>query len=241
MKQFMICFGITLSSICAMGQARDGTFLLRQTAVAQPAALIYLPYAPDIVQKALNDYLAKTSDKHQAGADSFLLSRNTLLVKNNLSNADMYFEIGARDKAHANESVVYLKLNSTGRDLDNQATNNPVHFDMQQAKDYLDNLAIAIGPYANELQIHLQRKNLMTAQAKSKALIRKGNDLEKKRVALGQGKDDSKSYKNDLRRKEKMRSNELAINDNMTAQSVQAKEVVKQQFALAALMTDKNK
>src|SRR5438309_3482419 len=112
MKQFIICVGITLFSLCSMGQARDGTFSVKQTEVAQPAALIYLPYAPEIVRRALTNYLSKTSDKHQAATDSFLLSRNTLLVKNNLTNADMFFEIGSRDKAHVNESVVYLKLNS---------------------------------------------------------------------------------------------------------------------------------
>jgi hypothetical protein len=238
MKQIIICLGITLSSICSMGQARDGTLSLNQREVAQPAALINLPYAPDIVQQALNDYLSKTSDKHHTEADSFLLSRNTLLVKNNLSNADMYFEIGARDKSHLNESVVYLKLNSFSRDLNNQETNDPVRFDMQQAKDYLDNLAVAIRPYASELQLRLQKRNLSMAQAKSEGLARHGKNLEDKRIALRHRKDDNRSYKNDQQLNRKIRANEQAIKDNLLAQALQTKEVVKQQFAIVKLMTD---
>jgi hypothetical protein len=63
----------------------------------------------------------------------------------------MCFEIGAKDIQHPNESVVYLKLNSFNRDLNDQATNTPIRFDIQQAKDYLDNLAVAIQPYAADM------------------------------------------------------------------------------------------
>lgn len=239
MKQLIIVIGITLSSICSMGQARDGTIDLKQTEKAQPAALIYLPYAPEVVQLALSDYLSKTSNNHEDGNDSFLLSENTLLVKNNTSNADMYFEIGVKDNQHLNESVVYLKLNSFGRDLNDQATFTPVHYDMQQAKDYLDNLAVAMEPYAVDLQIKLQKKNLAKAQKKSASLMQEGKDLEQKRQDLGQRNAYGRSYKNDLRLNKKTQATELAIKDNLTAQVLQNKEVGMQQAALTLLM-DRN-
>jgi hypothetical protein len=236
MKQFIIAMGITLSSIGSMGQARDGTIDLKQTEVAQPAALIYLPYAPKVVELALSDYLSKISNSHQRGNDSFLLSESTLLVKNNISNADMYFEIGVKDNQHPNESVVYLKLNSFSRDLNDRATNTPVRFDMQQAKDYLDNLAVAIQPYAANMQVKLQQKNLVDAQKKSATLLRDGKALEQKRIALGQRKAYGRFYKNDLRLNKKTQAIEQAIKDNLVAQVLQNKEVAIQQAALTLLM-----
>lgn len=239
MKQLIIVFGITLSSICSMGQARDGTIDLKREEVAQPAALIYLPYAPKVVELALSDYLSKTSNSHQSGNDSFQLSESTLLVKNNISNADMCFEIGAKDNQHPNESVVYLKLNSFSRDLNDRATNTPISFDMQQAKDYLDNLAIAIQPYAVALQMKLQQKNLINAQKKSAALLQKGKDLEQKRIDLSQRNSYGGSNKNDLRLTKKTQATEQAIKDNLNAQVLQNKEVAMQQAALTLLM-DRN-
>jgi hypothetical protein len=80
MKQLIIVMGIMLPPIASMRQARDGTINLKQTEVAQPGALIYLPYAPKVVELAFSDYLSKTSNNHYSGNHSFLLSESTLLV-----------------------------------------------------------------------------------------------------------------------------------------------------------------
>ena len=52
---------------------------------------------------------------------------------------------------------------------------------MQDARDYLDNLAIAIKPYASDLQLKLQQKNLSDAQDNNRSLITEGNRLEEER------------------------------------------------------------
>ena len=52
---------------------------------------------------------------------------------------------------------------------------------MQDAKDYLDNLATAIKPYASDLQLKLQKKNLSDAQDNNRSLITEGNKLEEER------------------------------------------------------------
>ena len=55
---------------------------------------------------------------------------------------------------------------------------------MQDAKDYLDNLAIAIRPYASDLQLKLQQKNLSDAQDNNRSLITEGNKLEEERKKI---------------------------------------------------------
>jgi predicted RNase H-like nuclease (RuvC/YqgF family) len=58
------------------------------------------------------------------------------------------------------------------------------HFDKQQAKDYLDNLAVAIQPYAATLQHKLQEENLKNAQEENKSLTDRSNQLQAKRKLL---------------------------------------------------------
>ena len=55
---------------------------------------------------------------------------------------------------------------------------------MQDAKDYLDNLAVAIKPYASKLQLELQQKNLTDAQDKNTTLVSEGNKLEEERKKI---------------------------------------------------------
>jgi hypothetical protein len=55
---------------------------------------------------------------------------------------------------------------------------------MQDARDYLDNLAIAIKPYASDLQLKLQQKNLSDAQDNNRSLITEGNKLEEERKKI---------------------------------------------------------
>jgi hypothetical protein len=112
MKKLFVVTGFLFLCGYAIGQAKDGTADLQSTASSQPAASIYLPYSPEVVKKALNNYLSQTSDREQKNAKGYLLSSNTLIVKNNKSDADMHFVIGLKDPTTINESVVYLKLNS---------------------------------------------------------------------------------------------------------------------------------
>ena len=235
MKQLVLAFGLLFLSICVLGQARDGTSDLKQTVMAQPAAVIYLPYAPQVVQQALINYLSKIGNKEQRSSQDFLLSENTLLIKNNISSANIYFELGAKDNSHLNESLLYLKLNSFTQDLGNSRT-NAVRFDMQQAEDYLDNLAVAIKPYATDLQIKLQKKNLRLAQAKSTSLKKKANILMQNRVELSKEIASGNRSANKRNFGKRKLINQQAIDNNRSAQTLQDKEVQKQQAELALLL-----
>jgi hypothetical protein len=65
MKRLFVATGFLFLCGFAIGQATDGTSELQKIATSQPAALIYLPYSPPVVQMALSNYLLKTSDKQQ--------------------------------------------------------------------------------------------------------------------------------------------------------------------------------
>ena len=116
MKNLILLTGSLFLCELVMAQAKDGTAELQKTTLSQPAALLYLPYSPQVTEKAFYNYLLKTTNKQQKEATNFLLSTNTLLAKSNVSNADMHFFISSRGNSNKNESVIYLKLNSFTKD-----------------------------------------------------------------------------------------------------------------------------
>lgn len=233
MKKLFVVTGFLFLCGYAIGQAKDGTAELQSTASSQPAASIYLPYSPEVVKKALNNYLSQTSDREQKNAKGYLLSSNTLIVKNNKSDADMHFVIGLKDPTNINESVVYLKLNSPSNY--EQSVQSEIQFDMQDAKDYLDNLAIAIKPYARELQLELQQKSLADARNKNTSLIQEGDKLEQKKKNIQIKIGENENYKRDKGLARRKAKNDKLINDNLTAQSNLSRDIAKQMAALGLL------
>ncbi len=229
MKRVVVAIGFLFLFGFAIGQAQDGTAELQKTVNRIPAALIYLPYSPEVVKDALENYLTETND-----AKGYLVSSKTLIVKNNNTKADMRFVIGLKDEKNSNESVIYLKLNQGSN---NEPGGQPaVRFDMQNAKDYLNNLAVAIKPYATEQQLNLQQKNLSAARDKSMSLIAEGDKLEDKRKKLrGQiGENENRSDKALARKKAR---NDRLIDENLATRMILNDDIA-QQISALALLTD---
>lgn len=231
MKKLFVVTGFLFLCGYAIGQAKDGTADLQLTVASQPAASIYLPYSPEVVKKALANYISKDSEREQRNANGYLLSSNTLIVKNNKSGSDMRFIIGLKDATNVNVSVVYLKLNSFSNYLDSAQT--ATQFDMQDAKDYLDNLAIAIKPFASKLQLELQKKNLADAQSKTTSLLQDGDKLEQKRKNIQIKIGENENYKRDKGLARRKAKNDKLINENLAAQLSLSNDITQQMAALA--------
>ncbi len=88
---------------------------------------------------------------------------------------------------------------------------------MQDAKDYLDNLATAIKPYASDLQLKLQQKNLSDAQDNNRSLITEGNKLEEERKNIQVQIGENESYKKEKGLAERKTKNDRFIDENLTA------------------------
>ena len=233
MKRLFVAIGFLLLCGFAIGQAQDGTAELQKTVTSRPAASMYLPYSPGVVKEALANYLAQTGNKEQNNARGYLLSSQTLIVRNSKGNADMHFIIGLKNSINSNESVIYLKLNAPSGFESGEKLAAP--FAMQDAKDYLDNLAIAIKPYATQLQLQLQQKNLSVARDKSLSLIAEGDKLEykKKKIQSQIGeKEDSIKDKSLARKKAK---NDRLISENLTERMSLNDDISKQISALSLL------
>ena len=214
----------------AIAQAKEGTVALQQTVPQQVAALIDLPYSPIITERAFNDYLSKTGKKAQKEAQNYLLSENTPLAKNNVTAADLHFFIGRGEEQNKYGSVVYLRLSSVIPNPYN-TYGKTMYFNMQEAKDYLNNLAVAIKPYA----VKLQQKDLVAAQAKQKSLTEEANQLEMERKSINlQISENRNDNKADGLARAKAK-NERKINNNLSALDLLNDNIVQQLAALSPM------
>jgi hypothetical protein len=234
MKKILMAMGLLLVSFCVLGQAKEGTIpQVENAASTLNAAQIFLPYSPEVVIAALNNFLLKKGKAEEQKATGFLLSENTLLYKNNINATDMHFFFGLKSPGNPNETMVYLGLESSFQDVSNNTVTN--YFDMQQAKDFLDNLAIAIQPYAADLQLKLQTKSLLHAQAKGQAIANEGVKLNKQRLSMMEKIAGNNASPKSERLIKRLAKNKQHIDNNEVSQAKQNTEIQKQKLALILL------
>jgi hypothetical protein len=152
MKKRIPFFSIMLISVFGYGQAYEGT--VQYDTKAQPAAVIELPYPPSVVDAAMNDYLSKKGKSRSTDIKGFTTYRNTQPVQNESVNADLYFKAERKSKKEKEVTVVFLLL------MPNEVQTNTanLHYvNMNDAKDYLNDLATAIDAYNLELTKRSER------------------------------------------------------------------------------------
>jgi len=188
MKRTLLLLCMLFTAVLIVGQAKDGTVKFQR--MQQPAAIIELPYSPDIVRAAMNDYLSKKGKTKGNDLKGFTTFRNTQLVQNDLANADLYFRVERKNNQENNNSTVSLLL--TAPKEGNANVDNMHYLNMDQAKTFLNDLAPAIEAYNLEQQIKDQNDAVIKAESKYKRLTDDGTDLEKNRVSLEKKQQDNK-------------------------------------------------
>jgi hypothetical protein len=179
MKKIILFLSLLLASVFVYGQAYEGAVQYQKG--LQPAAVIELRYAPSIVNAAMDDYLSKKGKSRANDIKGFSTFRNTQPLQNDSVNADLYFKTERKSRKEKEVTVVSLLV------LPNtQQTNagNLHYLDMNDAKDYLNGLAMAIDAYNLELTIKDQNDAVIKAEAKYKNLTNEGEDLENKRTGI---------------------------------------------------------
>ena len=188
MKKTILFLSILLISLLDYGQAREGTVEYQKR--LQPAAVIELPYPPSVVDAAMNDYLSKKGRSRSTDVKGFSTFRNTQPVLTDAVNADLYFKIERKSRKEKETSVLSLLVEPAGGQAD---TGNLRYLDMNEAKNYLNDLASAIDAYNLEQTIKDQNDAVIKAEIKYKSIVSDGDDLEKKRTALDKKIADNKN------------------------------------------------
>src|SRR6476469_6409287 len=91
MKRTIIALAALTISVTMMAQATEGTVEFQKK--QQSAAVLELPYPPDLVTKALNEFLSKMGQSKATDLKGFTTYRNTDQLSGDSANADLYFKI----------------------------------------------------------------------------------------------------------------------------------------------------
>lgn len=145
----------------------------------QPAAVIELPYPPSVVNAAMTDYLSKKGRSKANDIRGFTTFRNTEPVSADSSNADLYFKTERKSRKENGVTIVSLLVMNA-----DTGVSKIHHFNMDDARAYLNGLATAIDGYNLELKIKEQNEAVIKAEAKYKNLAKDGEDLEKRRTDI---------------------------------------------------------
>jgi hypothetical protein len=178
MKRTFILLCILFSSIIMYAQAREGW--VESQKKQQPAAVLELPYAPELVSAALNDHLSKKGRSKSTEMKGFTVYRNTQPMQNDTVNADMYFKVDRKSRQEKGLTVISLLVNGPA----GGTVESVRYLGMEQAKTYLNELVPAIDAYNLELAIKDQNELLIKAESKLKGLVNEGKDLENKRTGI---------------------------------------------------------
>jgi hypothetical protein len=211
MKKSIVSFTVLLISVFSYSQAQEGTVEYQKK--TQPAAVIEMPYPPSFVDAAMNDYLSKKGKSKGSDIKGFTTYRNTQPLQNDSSNADLYFKTERKSRKEKEVTVLSLLVMPT----DEQTNAKNLHYlNMEEAKNYLNDLAYAIDAYNLELTIKDQNDAVIKAEAKYKNLLNDAEELEKKRTAF-----------------------DKKIADNSHEQQQQLKEIENQKQKLSQLVSQR--
>jgi hypothetical protein len=230
MKKTIVLTSMALLCAFAFGQSAIGTENRADPVLQQPYVMIFLPYSPQVVIAAMENYkYEKQNDKERAAyPKNYQPFRETSLIRNN-PNVDLLFEIGLKNAGDKNISVVYLLLNSPSEE--DYYSRKQTRLDMAQGKAYLDNLANAIRTYALDQQIKRQTAELRIATTKQLGLIADGNKLDGKKADLLLN-----PSSNSQRNVDRNKVLDQQIVENKSSQLMQELEIEKQRADLKTLM-----
>lgn len=232
MKKTLLLICMALLCAFAFAQPAIGTENRMDPVLQQPYAMIYLPYSPQVVIAAMENYKDENQNdkKGTAYPKNYVPFQKTSLIRNN-PNAELQFEIGLKNAGNKNISAVYLMLNSPT--VEGYFSSKLTRFDMEQAKAYLDNLVIAIRTFALDQQIKQQTAELSKANTKQIDLIADGNRLDVKKADLLLN-----PSSNSKRNVDRIKLLDQQIAENKSSQVMQEFEIEKQKADLKILMAD---
>ncbi|HKP32893.1 MAG TPA: hypothetical protein VJT83_09205 [Chitinophagaceae bacterium] len=177
----------------------------------QPAAVIELPYPPDVVEDAIKGYLTKKGVKGNS-SKGVQIFKGTKLSDLDLSNSDLYFKVERKSRKEKDASVVYLFVTkeneSPGARIDGD------NYGVEGAKSFLKDMLPSIEAHNLEVDISGQEAALKKAERKYDNLTDEAKDLEKRMKKL---EDNIEENKRDIEKQRIEVENQRRILETMRA------------------------
>ena len=141
------------------------------------AAIVEVPFPPELVENALKDYLAKGGVKEER-LKGMQVFKNARLTPTDGEVADLYFKVEKKSSKDENNSVVYLIM---GRPNENVALRTPDDaYRIQDAKSFLSTLHPQTQSYELERNISINDENFKKSERKLNDLRADRKKLDKK-------------------------------------------------------------
>jgi hypothetical protein len=141
------------------------------------AAVIELPYPPDVVEEAIKDFLAKKGVK-DSKYKGFSIFRSTRMYDSDLNVHDLHFKVERKSRKEKDVSVVYLLVGRPGENVGLRTKDD--RYKVDDGKGFLSNMAPSIEAYNLEVEIKNQDEVLKKAEKKMKNLQDEQKELQEK-------------------------------------------------------------
>lgn len=163
------------------------------------AAVIELPYPPDVVEDAIKEYMAKKGYKVSSakGVHSF---KGVKLHPNNSSNNDIHFKVERKSRKEKEVSLVHLVVSKENESLVQRLADDRAG--IEDGKSFLNAMTPHFEAHHLEVEIGNQDKSVKKAEKKLDDLVEDQQDLEKKiknlQEKLEQNKKDQETQKAEI-------------------------------------------
>ena len=178
MKFFILsAFILLLANLKVFAQADPIEGTIEYQKGEKRAAIVVVPYPPELVEGALKDYLAKSGVKEER-LKGMQVFKNARLSPTDGDVADLYFRVEKKSRKEDNTSIVYLIM---GRPNENVALRTPDDaYRIQDAKLFLSKLQPQAQTYELERNISQNEENIKKSEKKLNDLQDDRKKLDKK-------------------------------------------------------------
>jgi hypothetical protein len=178
MKLFILtAFALFITGAGAFAQTDPIEGTIEYQKGVKRAAVIELPFAPDVVEGALKQHLAKTGVKEER-LKGMQVFKNARLTPTDGEAADLYFKVEKKSRRDDNSSVVYLIM---GRPNENVALRTADDaYRIQDAKAFLGSFQPQAATFELERNISRNEDNIKKSERKMSDLQDDRKRLEKK-------------------------------------------------------------
>lgn len=178
MKLFILtAFAFLLMGAGAFAQTDPIEGTIEYQKGVKRAAVIELPFAPDIVEGALKQHLAKSGVKEER-LKGMQVFKNARLTPTDGEAADLYFKVEKKSRRDDNTSVVYLIM---GRPNENVALRTADDaYRIQDAKAFLGTFRPQAESFELERNITRNEDNIKKSEKRMNDLQDDRKKLEKK-------------------------------------------------------------
>jgi hypothetical protein len=192
---------VTVISLSTPAFSQSGETKVEYQKSDKIVATIELPYAEEVVEDAIKEYMGKKGGKSDH-IKSFDVYRNARLSENEPEIVDVHVKVDRKLVKDRETSVVYLLIGRPSENIGARTSDD--RFKVNEAKELLNTIAPYIDAYNLEVQIKKQEEVVKKSEKRLLNLKDDQYDLEKRLKALqekiNQNKNDQMLQNEDLTR-----------------------------------------